>query len=125
METLSVLLLTVSIQFGLPTGLLDAVCFVESGHNPIAVHHDDGNSDSIGLCQIKYATAQWLGFRGKEKDLYDPKINAYYSAKYLKYQIQRYRGHTEKAVIAYNRGNATGLTKTEYSDKVFKQWRGN
>lgn len=122
METLTALLLTTSVQFGLPSGLLDSVCWVESGHNPTAIHKHDGDSDSIGLCQIKYKTAKWLGFKGREKDLYNPKINAYYAAKYLQYQIKRYNGNTKKAIIAYNIGNAKQLTNTAYSDKVIKHW---
>lgn len=123
MTTLITLLTTVSAQFGLPHGLLDSVCFVESGRNPAAIHYHDGDGDSIGLCQIKLKTARWMGYRGTEKKLFTPEVNAKYAAKYLQYQIIRYRGSTTKAVIAYNRGNAKELTSTAYSIKVHKQWR--
>lgn len=123
MDTLTALLTTVSIQFGLPHGLLDSVCYIESGRNPAAVHIKDGDSNSIGLCQIKLKTAKWLGFRGSEKDLYNPKVNVRYAAKYLQYQIIRHKGNTTKALIAYNKGNAKGLTRTSYSDKVNEYWR--
>lgn len=122
MDTFTVLLTTVSMQFGLPHGLLDSVCYIESGRNPAAVHLNDGEGNSIGLCQIKFKTAKWMGFKGKERDLYNPKVNAYYAAKYLRYQIIRHKGNTTKALIAYNRGNAKGLTTTEYSAKVIKYW---
>lgn len=124
MTTLTALLTTISAQFGLPHGLLDSVCFIESGRNPAAIHYNDGNGHSIGLCQIKLKTAKWLGFRGTEKDLFKPEVNTYYAAKYLQYQITRYKGDTKKAIIAYNRGNASQLTSTKYSAKVFKHWRG-
>lgn len=123
MITLTALFVSTSMQFGLPHGLLESICYVESGHNPKAIHRNDGGADSIGLCQIKFKTAKWLGFRGKEIDLYKPSVNAYYAAKYLKYQINRYNGNTKKAVIAYNRGNAKSLTDTSYSCTVFKYWR--
>lgn len=119
---LALLFAAASRNFGLPPNLLDSLCFVESSHRITAIHEDDGNSDSLGVCQIKFETAQWLGFEGTADDLMDPSVNIYYAAKFLSYQLKRYRGQTEKAVIAYNRGNAAGVTRTSYSVKVLKQW---
>lgn len=122
MSTLAVLFVTTSMHFNLPSNLLSSLCYIESSHNIAAVHEDDGGSNSVGVCQIKLSTARWLGFRGTEKQLINPKINIYYAGKYLKYQIKRYDSMT-KAIIAYNIGNAKGLTNTKYSTKVIKQWR--
>lgn len=122
MNTLTLLFLTMSSQYHLPPGLLSALCYVESKHNVSAVHHDDGNSDSLGVCQIKYETAKWLGFKGTKKQLMEPKYNVKYAAKYLSYQLNRYR-NVNRAVIAYNIGNAKGLTNTKYQARVFKEWR--
>jgi soluble lytic murein transglycosylase-like protein len=122
--TLALLFQSATQQFNLPPGLLAALCFVESKHVATAVHHDDGGSDSLGICQIKYKTAQWLGFQGTEQELMQPKINIYYAAKVLVYQADRYGGDYERAVVAYNRGNAKGLQRSEYSCKVFKAWEG-
>jgi soluble lytic murein transglycosylase-like protein len=108
--------------FDLPPNLLSSLCYVESTHNVNAIHHDDGGSDSLGVCQIKYETAQWLGFEGSEKELMEPAVNVYYAAKFLAKQKSRYHGNIAKAIIAYNRGNAKGLTSTAYSVKVIKQW---
>ena len=119
---LSLMFASASGEFNLPTGLLDSLCFIESSHNIKAIHKDDGGSNSVGICQLKYKTAKWLGFKGTEKDLMDPQTNIYFSAKYLHYQISRYND-IERAVVAYNIGNAKGLANTAYSDKVFKQWR--
>ena len=113
-----------SAQFNLPDGLLSSLCYVESGHNIEAVHLADGNGNSIGACQIKLKTARFMGFRGTEKQLMRPDVNIYYAAWYLRYQINRYRS-VRKGVIAYNIGNAKGLTTSEYQIKVFKQWRTN
>lgn len=124
MNTLITILTTVSMQQGLPHGLLESVCWVETKHNPNAIHRNDGVGDSIGLCQIKLKTSKWLGYRGTAEGLLNPKVNAYWAGKYLQYQIKRHNGNTEKAVIAYNIGNAKGLTTTAYSVKVFKYWRG-
>lgn len=115
--------LTVSLQLNLPPGLLSSVCYVESRHNPAAIHHDDGGSDSLGLCQIKLSTARWLGFKGTEQDLMNPQINAHYAGAYLRYQLNRY-GSVKKAVTAYNIGHAV-LTTTKYQIKVYKEWEND
>ena len=123
MTPLIVLLTTISAQYGIPHGLLNSVCFIESGRNPAAINYNDGDGHSIGLCQIKLKTARFMRYRGTEKGLFDPKVNIEYAAKYLQYQIKRYKGDTQKALVAYNRGNANGLTRSSYSDKVIKHWR--
>lgn len=123
MTALHVLFMTISIQYSLPSGLLEAVCFVESNHKVNAVHKDDGGANSLGVCQIKLNTAKDLGFKGTEKQLMNPKTNIKYAAKYLRHQLNRYKGSITKAVIAYNLGHASGLTTTKYQRKVFKKWR--
>lgn len=126
MSTLTIALLfsSISAQFNLPPDLLSSLCYIESKHNINVVHYDDGGSDSIGICQIKFETAKSLGFTGTQELLMNPRINIFYAAKYLDYQRRRYHGSISKAIVAYNRGNANGLTYTEYSYKVIKQWRG-
>lgn len=123
METLLVLFTTTSINLGLPAGLLQSVCWVESRHNIHAINKDDGTSSSLGICQIKHKTAKYMGFKGSEKELMNPKTNIYYAGKYLKYQLKRYHNDIPRALTAYNRGNARGLTKSKYSDKVIRKWR--
>lgn len=121
-----ILLLTFSlnsISFGLPSNLLSSICYIESNHNPNKIHFNDGNGNSVGICQVKFKTAKWLGFKGSEKELMDSKVNIYYAALYLRYHIKRYHGDVSKAIIAYNMGHAKGLTHTSYSDKVIRQWR--
>jgi soluble lytic murein transglycosylase-like protein len=123
MNILTALFITTSTQFGLPPNLLSSLCYVESTHKVNAVHHDDGGSDSLGICQIKFETSRWLGFKGTAKQLMNPKINIYYAGKYLARNIKRYNGQIEKAVIAYNKGSAGSLVHTKYSQKVFTNWR--
>jgi len=122
MSLITALFISTSMQLGLPPGLLESLCYVESTHNINAIHHNDGDSDSIGICQIKLKTAQWLGFKGTEQQLFDPKINIFYAGKYLKYQIKRYSNHS-RAVVAYNKGNAKDLTNSKYQYKVFNIWQ--
>lgn len=121
MDLLSSLFIAFSLQYDLPPGLLSALCYVESTHNISAVNPDDGKSASLGICQVKLKTAKWMGFKGTEADLMKPENNIKYAAAYLKYQLVRY-DNLPKAVIAYNLGNAKGLTTSAYQRKVFKTW---
>jgi soluble lytic murein transglycosylase-like protein len=118
---LGTLFLTVSMQLSLPPGLLSSICYVESRHKISAVHVDDGDGNSLGICQIKYKTAQWLGFKGTEQELMKPEENVLYAGRYLAYNVKRYHD-VRRAVIAYNFGNARGLTTTKYQRRVFKEW---
>lgn len=124
-NTLLTLFTIVSLQYHIPPGLLESLCYVESKHQITAVHKDDGvGGDSLGVCQIKLKTAKEMGFKGNQKQLMLPANNVKYAAKYLSKQLKRY-GKINKAVIAYNRGNAKNLTTTKYQRKVYKVWREN
>lgn len=119
---LTLLFISTSAQFHLPNNLLSSVCYVESTHKITAYHKHDGQGNSVGVCQIKLKTARFMGYKGTEKQLMDPAVNVYYAGKYLAYQLKRYKS-TSRALVAYNRGNAKGLTSSYYSFKVIKQWR--
>ena len=104
---------TVGVSFK----LLAAICMVESSYNPNAV-----NGTHYGLCQIKLSTAREMGFTQEPSRLFNPYINAYFSAKYLQKQLKRYKGDTEKAIAAYNAGTVTykngSLTNSGYTQRV-------
>lgn len=107
--------------------LLSALCFVESGGNPKAYNPEDGKRASIGLCQVQHRTAKWLGFTGTPEDLFNPEINKKYAAKYLRWQLKRYKGDVRKSVAAYNSGtafyNKSGkLINEKYVNKVLRLW---
>lgn len=114
--------MSTSMQLNLPPNLLQSICYVESTHRINSVHYNDGTSNSIGICQIKLRTAQWLGFKGTERELMEPNVNIYYAGLYLRHQLTRYKV-VNKAVIAYNQGHAGLLTSSKYQIKVYKQWR--
>lgn len=97
---------------GISPTLLLAICTHESGLKNTYTHKD-GGSPSIGVCQIKYRTAQLMGHKGSEQDLLNPKINANYAAKYLKWQHQRYEGDYMKATAAYNSGTYNESSKVK------------
>lgn len=98
-------LVSIANKEGVPAPLLAAICFTESAHRPHATNLDDNGSSSIGLCQVKYATAQMLGYTGTVEGLYDGKVNAKWAARYIKYQLDRYPGEWNDAVAAYNAGS--------------------
>lgn len=100
-------------QVGVSRELLVSICGVETSYNPQIRPHKDGSSLSHGLCQVKEETALFMDQVYKHKmgatvaRLQNPYISAFYAAKYLKYQLNRYDGNVAKAVTAYNKGHAT------------------
>ncbi len=121
--TVTAALLLASTQLDLPPGLLSAVCFVESSHNPHAIALNDGNSPSLGECMIKYPTAKLMGYHGSQATLHrNVKTNAFWAARYLSYQIKRYHGNLYQAVGAYNSGTYRPDVNKEYINKVFNAW---
>lgn len=129
MSNLLLIFASVTQTLSLPTGLLSSLCFVESKHNLTAVVKNDGGTPSIGVCQVKLATAKMLGFKGNEKELKKPIVNIYYAGLYLSKQINRYKDVT-KGIAAYNSGsyitNNSGKTVNhKYVRKVLLAWSQN
>jgi len=120
------LFISVTQANSLPPGLLSSLCYVESKHDIHAIHHDDGNSDSLGICQIKLQTAKELGFKGSKADLMKPENNIKYAGKYLRKQLARYKNNSPMAVSAYNMGTfkpgKVFAANQTYVDRVFKAW---
>lgn len=128
MNTTLLLLFALATQhFNLPAGLIDSVCYVETKHNPHAIHRNDGKTDSLGLCQVKLETARTYGFKGDADMLMQPAVNVHYAAKALSHQLSRYNGDTIKAIAAYNAGrfnaDKKGLPKNKkYVNAVLVAW---
>lgn len=129
--TLALAFLSATQTFNLPPGMLAAVCYVESKHVVQAINVGDGGSDSFGICQLKLSTAQGMGYSPTTSGTLQAsaKINTFYAAKYLRYQLDRYKGNTWRAIAAYNSGtfkvNKQGQTINKaYVDKVFRAWAG-
>lgn len=113
--------------FGLPPGLLSALCYVESNHKVHVVSIRDGGSASYGVCQVKLGTARGLGFKGTSEELRNPEVNIHYAGMYLKRQLNRYDGVVPHAIAAYNAGslnlNDKGqIRNKKYVNKVFAAW---
>lgn len=115
-------------RLGIPSGLLVAICTIESGLKPRALNKHDGRdgTSSYGVCQLKGATASLMGWEGPYSGLYNPQVNARYAALYLTKQYKRY-GSWEMAVVAYNMGRVKLLSDGGYANrgylrKVYRVW---
>lgn len=89
--------------------LLLAICMTESNLKNVFVPHD-GGSPTYGICQVKYTTAQMIGYKGDAKGLMNPATNAKWAAEYLRFQKLRYESDWCKAVAAYNSGTYSEST---------------
>lgn len=103
--TYAAIILAAAAKAKVSGALLLAICTYETNLTNVVIYHD-GGSPSYGICQVKYKTAQMLGFKGKEQELVNPFVNAKFAAKYLKYQEDRYgTGSWVKVVSSYNAGS--------------------
>lgn len=103
---------------------LVAICQVESGGKSAAINHNDGGSASYGACQIKFATAKSMGYKGTVSRLWlDEDTNRYWAGRYLEYQYNRYSGDIVKAISAYNCGKS--CNNKLYIQKVMQAWLTN
>ena len=82
-------------QYGLPTGLLDALIWTESRYNPFAV----SGAGAAGLGQLMPRTARELGVANR----FDARANLRAAARYLRQMLDKF-GMVHLAVAAYNAG---------------------
>ena len=85
-----------------------AIIWQESSGFPNAMRWEGAEIGySYGLMGLTLPAARDMGFEGKGIDLLQPDINIKYGVKYLRWQIQRYKGDVEKGISAYNAGHYT------------------
>lgn len=86
--------------------LLLAICSHESSDFKMPYNPADKGSPSYGICQVKEATAKFLGFTGQTEELNEPYASAYWAAKYIGWQQKRY-GVDDWCLLtaAYNAGS--------------------
>jgi soluble lytic murein transglycosylase-like protein len=85
---------------GVPETLVHRVIVRESGYRPALV----GRGGTIGLMQIKLATARGLGYTGSAEGLRDPDTNLTYAVKYLAGAYRAANGDHNRAVAYYASG---------------------
>lgn len=84
-------------RYDLSPALLDALARSESNYDAAAV----SPAGAIGVMQLMPETARALGV-----DARDPTQNIFGGAAYLRTQIDRFDGHLDLALAAYNAGDA-------------------
>lgn len=85
---------------GVPVALVHRVIVRESRYQPRLV----GRGGTIGLMQIKLATARGLGYTGDAEGLRDPNTNLTYGVKYLAGAYRAANGDHDRAVHYYAAG---------------------
>ena len=85
---------------GVPEALVHRVIVRESRYQPDLV----GRGGTIGLMQIKLATARGLGYTGDAEGLRDPNTNLTYGVKYLAGAYRAANGDHNRAVHYYASG---------------------
>lgn len=85
---------------GVPEALVHRVIMRESKYQP----HLIGRGGTIGLMQIKLATARGVGYTGNAEGLRDPNINLTYGIKYLAGAYRAAHGDHNRAVRYYAGG---------------------
>jgi soluble lytic murein transglycosylase-like protein len=85
---------------GVPEALVHRVIVRESRYQPRLV----GRGGTIGLMQIKLATARGLGYTGNAEGLRDPNTNLTYAVKYLAGAYRAANGDHNRAMHYYASG---------------------
>jgi len=85
---------------GVPEALVHRVIVRESRYQPALV----GRGGTIGLMQIKLATARGLGYTGDAAGLRDPNTNLTYAVKYLAGAYRAANGDHNRTVAYYAGG---------------------
>ena len=94
------LVATHAMANGVPEALVHRVIVRESRYQPKLV----GRGGTIGLMQIKLATARGLGYTGTAEGLRDPNTNLTYAVKYLAGAYRAANGDHNRAMHYYASG---------------------
>lgn len=85
---------------GVPESLVHRIILRESRYDPSAV----GRGGTMGLMQIKRATARGQGYAGPASGLLDPETNLTYAVRYLAGAYRAAAGNADLAVSNFRRG---------------------
>lgn len=110
---------------GVPETLVHRVIVRESRYQP----HLVGRGGTIGLMQIKLATARGLGYTGDAEGLRDPNTNLTYAVKYLAGAYRAANGDANRAVGYYAGGyyfaakrQRLAGSRHEHATRVDRAW---
>jgi soluble lytic murein transglycosylase-like protein len=85
---------------GIPASLVHRVIRRESRYNAQAT----GRGGTMGLMQIKHATARAIGYAGSAAGLLQPDVNLAYGVRYLAGAYRAAGGNADRAVALYASG---------------------
>ena len=112
-----------SCELRLNPVLVSALVKTESNFNTKAIAKEKKVHDySIGLMQIRVATARQMGFSGNKNLLFKRKVNLEYGLRYLKQIAVRYHGNVKKTISAYNAGTACRFCNQTYVKRVIRNY---
>ncbi|MCC7345970.1 MAG: transglycosylase SLT domain-containing protein [Variibacter sp.] len=116
-DDLAALIAAKAHKHGVPIDLAHAIVTVESNYNPMVT----GGGATLGLMQIKHATARGMGYTGTAQELYDPATNLEWGMKYLGTARRLAKGDLCGTVLRYQAGHravAMNPVAREYCTKV-------
>ena len=99
---------------GVPVELVHRVIVRESRYRPGLV----GRGGTIGMMQIKLATARGLGYTGTAEGLRDPETNLTYAVKYLAGAYRAANGDQNRAVGYYAGGYYYAVKRQHRASRV-------
>jgi soluble lytic murein transglycosylase-like protein len=102
---------------GIPEALVHRVIIRESRYQPGVI----GRGGTIGLMQIKLATARGLGYAGTADGLRDPNTNLTYAVKYLAGAYRAANGDHQRAVHYYASGYYYAAKQQRLQRAAFQQ----
>ncbi len=100
-DDIVILVENIAVAHGVPLELAHAVVRVESNYNPTLT----GRGGTLGLMQIKYATARGLGYSGTAKALMDPAVNLEWGMRYLAGARKLAKGNVCGTILRYQAGH--------------------
>src|SRR3954468_1376364 len=95
---------------GVPVELVHRVIVRESRYRPGLV----GHGGTIGLMQIKLATARGVGYTGSPEGLRDPNTNLTYAVKYLAGAYRAANGNHNRPVSYYAGGYCSAARRQQH-----------
>jgi soluble lytic murein transglycosylase-like protein len=106
---------------GVPEELVHRVIVRESRYRPGLI----GRGGTIGLMQIKLATARGLGYTGTAEGLRDPNTNLTYAVKYLAGAWRAANGDHRRAVAYYAGGYYYAAKRMRHREVDMAKGAGN
>jgi soluble lytic murein transglycosylase-like protein len=106
---------------GVPEELVHRVIVRESRYRPGLI----GRGGTIGLMQIKLATARGLGYTGTAEGLRDPNTNLTYAVKYLAGAWRAANGDHRRAVAYYAGGYYYAAKRIRHREVDMAKGAGN